>query len=95
MRSLKECYEIAKQHHKYWSGKGEHTHYMCHAATDALICGELTQEEHFALTEDAMSLVESLDKSEISLKGALGNTSHEEVKAFWDNYINNMKNQDG
>ena len=95
MRSLKECYEIAKQHHVYWAGEEGHSRYMCHAADAALGCGELTQEEHFALTEDAMSLVMSLDKREISLRAALGEISDEEVKAYWDKYIDGMENQDG
>lgn len=95
MRSLKECYEIAKKHHVFWAGEDGHSHYMCYAADAALGCDELTEEEHFALTEDAMSLVRSLDKREISLRAALGEISDEEVKAYWDRYINSMENQDG
>lgn len=95
MRSLKECYEIAKKYHIYWAGKPGYTRFMCLAAAKACECGDLSQEEYSSVTKDAMSLVESLDKRDYSLKGALGNPPSGEVKAYWDRYINNMENQDG
>lgn len=95
MRSLKECYEIAKEFHYYWAG-GNNTQYMCLAAWVAQQYGMLTVEEYDAVREDAMSLVCALDHSASSLAFALcgENVVHEKVKAFWDKYIDNLENQD-
>lgn len=95
MRSLKECYEIAKRHHSYWTGNPYDSKFMCLAASKACDFNDLTLEEYSSVTKDAMSLVKSLDDGEYSLRGALGNPSDEEVKAYWDKYIDNMENQDG
>lgn len=89
-RSLKECYEIAKRHHDYWTDGSGYTEFMCLAAARARACGELTPEEYSAITEDAMSLVKSLSKSSFSLKEALGSPPDSEVKDFWDEYIGNL-----
>lgn len=96
MRSLKECYEIAKRFHYYWVG-GNNTQYMCIAAKMAQLHGKLTEEESDAVQEDAMSLVHALDSNAGSLAFALrgGNTVHENVKVFWEMYIDNLENQDG
>lgn len=93
MRSLKECYEIAKKYHEYWTHKKRDARFMCIAAQVAHYCGELTREEYRAVESDAMSLVKSRNKSTDSLRVALGNPTHKEVKAYWDGYIDNMENQ--
>lgn len=99
MRSLKECYEIAKKHHTYWTGDFRHREFMCLAATAACNCGELTLLEHTALTEDAMTLVKSFKKSNFSLMAALSSVhgkdfTDTDVKDFWDNYIDNLGSKD-
>lgn len=91
MRSLKECYEIAKKHHDYWTDGHGHTEFMCLAATNARECGELTLEEHYTLTDDAMALVKSFGKFNFSLKAALGEPADAEVKDYWDKYIDKLK----
>ena len=100
MRSLRECYEIAKKYHSYWPGKYRNTKYMCLAADIAYDRKELTSAEYTALTDDAMSLVESFNTDYSSLKEALScvyrnDFTDQEVKAYWDNYIDSMENQDG
>lgn len=95
MRSLKECYEIAKRFHYYWVG-GNNTQYMCIAAMEAQQRGRLTEEERDAVQEDAMSLVHAINLSANSLAFALCGqfVVHEKVKAFWEMYIDNLENQD-
>lgn len=95
MRSLKECYEITKKFHFYWVG-GNHSEYMCHAAKDAHHYGLLTEAESKAVQENAQSLVQSINSRASSLAYALygDDVSQEEVKAYWDNYIDNLENQD-
>lgn len=95
MRSLKECYEIAKKYHVYWSGDWNHCKYMCWAAENAYRRCRLTSEEFIRLKRDATSLVEAHDPSAMFLIQALGDVSDEEVKAYWDDYIDNLENQDG
>lgn len=95
MRSLKECYEIAKKHHVYWAGESGHSKYMCLAANQAYYLEELTFEEFNMLRGDAMTLVVAHDPSAMFLIQALGYVSDEEVKAYWDKYIDSMENQDG
>ena len=95
MRSLKECYEIAKQHHYYWVG-GNTTEFMCFAVRDALGEGKLTTEEALIITADVESLVHSIDPAFSSLMGALrrvyANISDTDVKNYWDKYIDNLEN---
>lgn len=95
MRSLKECYEIAKKYHVYWAEYRIGSSFMCIAADDAFADAALTEPELHAVKKDAMSLVYSLDPSAMFLIQALGNVSYREVKAFWDKYIDNLENQDG
>lgn len=94
MRSLKECYEVAKRFHHYWVG-GNHSQFMCHAAIDAHQHGMLTEAESVAVREDAHFLVQSINSNTNSLAYALYgiNVSHEGVKAFWDKYIDSLENQ--
>ena len=95
MRTLKECYEIAKKYHTYWTELSGHTEFMCLAASKAFDYCELTLWEYKAVSKDAMSLVKSLNKKAFSLKAAMGDPTDIEVKAYWDKYIDNMENQDG
>lgn len=100
MRSLKECYEIAKKYHVYWAGNSGYYRYMCLAADLAYSRNELTHEEYTAIVDDAMSLVMSHSPDYSSLIEALGSAygkefTNEEVKVFWDKYLDNMENQDG
>lgn len=95
MRSLKECYEIAKKYHAYWTGDSDNTRYMCIAAEYAFNDKALTKTELSAIKKDAMSLVDAHDPSAMFLIRALGDIPHEEVKAYWNKYIDNMENQDG
>lgn len=95
MRSLKECYEIAKQHHYYWVG-GNTAEFMCLALRDALSKGKLTTEEALITTTDVESLVHSIGPAFSTLMGALrrvyANISDTDVKNFWDKYIDNLEN---
>lgn len=95
MRSLKECYEIVKKYHSYWTEHWNHSRYMCFAAENAFEDGALTETELRAVRKDAMSLVDANDPSSVFLIQALGHVPDEEVKAYWDKYIDKMENQDG
>jgi len=95
MRSLKECYEIAKKYHTYWTGDPDDPRFMCLAAETAFNDAALTKSEVRAVIKDTMSLIDALDPSAMFLLQALGDVSDEEVKAYWDRYIDNMENQDG
>lgn len=90
MRSLKESYEIAKNYHLYWAGNDRYTRFMCLAAAKARDCGDLTEEEYRAVSNDAMTLVKSIDENESSLWRALGKPPVIVVKAYWDEYINHL-----
>ena len=70
MRSLKECYEIAKHYHMYWNPYMSE-YYMCVAAHDAAEDGALTISEVDLIEQDAMSLVNALDQYSASLRYAL------------------------
>lgn len=100
MRSLKECYEIAKQYHMYWNNNSSE-YYMCIAAVLAAKDGALSDAEAALIEQDAMSLVKALDQFAISIRYALRDVhketlaDHDRVKAYWDMYIDNMENQDG
>lgn len=91
MRSLKECYEIAKRHHDYWTDGCGYSEFMCFAAASARDSGELTQEECSAVVDDAMALVKSFGKHNFSLKAALDEPTDAEVKDYWDKYIDKLK----
>lgn len=99
-RSLKECYEIAKQYHMYWNNNSSE-YYMCVAAIIAAQDGALSKAEAVLIEEDAMSLIRALDPSSYTLRHALRDVreetfaNHDRVKAYWDNYIDKMENQDG
>lgn len=94
MRSLKECYEVVKKYHTYWSGDYHHSSFMCLAADAAFRDRALTGAEYLAVRRDAMALVRSFDNSESSLKRALGHVLDAEVKDYWDKYIDSLENQD-
>lgn len=99
MKSLKECYEIAKKYHTYWTGIPGDRRHMCIAAEDAFNDGALTHSELLAVKGDAMTLVNVHDPSLATLKSALScaydiEFTDDEVKAFWDEYIDNLENQD-
>lgn len=96
MRSLKECYEIAKQYHMYWN-HNKREYYMCVAALSAAIDGALSKAEVALIKRDAMSLVNVLDQYSASLRYALRDVrkesfaDHDRVKAYWDNYLNSLE----
>lgn len=95
MRSLKECYEITKKYHAYWTGNPKDERFMCLAACEACRYRDLTYEEFVMLRNDIKSLLCAINPFAISLITALDDPTDVEVKAYWDKYIDNLENHDG
>ena len=100
MRSLKECYGIAKKYHAYWTGDSNDTRFMCYAMERAYNEDQITLAESIKTSDDIMSIVEAHDTCSSTLIEALGcaygkDFTDKEVKAYWDKYIDTMENQDG
>lgn len=95
MREISELLDITKPFHISFGGQHEG---MCVAAVKALGQGKITIGEYYEVEDHNMRLVEEIDPDATYLFEALGfdiayETDRRQLKDWWEDHINSLKEE--